>query len=624
MNKRFLLVFLVGICGLQLASGQLILRHIDRSAPAKKQQSLASARVEMEPLTLPFWDDFSTSIDVPDTNLWEYGEHVFINNTIGIDPPSLNVATFDGAQRNGRPYQITEEKPGPTDSLISRPINLAVVPFGQRGNVFLSFYWQLKGFGEIPESIDSIRLQLMGADSVWYTVWSQQGGIDRFDSLFRYEEINLRALETGNRTFFHDEFRIKFQGFSTLRGIYDTWNLDYVYINRYSRPFQPGNPQNRTILDRAISDVSVPLFGLYYEVPIDQLRVNPTIRQQTVALSNIDRSDIHPVQYSHVLTNTNDGTVLAQDLLIDGPLLFPGEIDHYPGIDTTTLASFAGDSVVIESEFSFRTGDSQGIQEILPNGDTIVFSSARIWANDTVRFRYLLQDHLAYDDGTAEFAAGINLDQGQVAVQFVLPSPDTLTHVDIYFPALPATAGQPMDIVVWKRLTETGEITRVSHVVQETNLRNQFARIALFDGQILEDTFYVGYQQFTDDYVAIGLDRSNELATSKTFVNTSREWVANTDIIGALMIRPVFGDVDDLVLSAPGPVEESLIVYPNPTTGSINIRGDYERLELYGLGGLRIFASDYSPKLDPQLPRGLYILRFYRKTDIVTKKLIVE
>ena len=625
MSKRFVLTCAIVGFSWGLAYSQLILKHIDRSPDQSLRRSIPNARVASDPISLPFWDDFSASIDVPDTNLWEVGEHVFVNGTIGENPPSMNVATFDGAQRNGRPYQITEQKPGPTDSLISRAIDLSNIPIGQRRDIFISFYWQLKGFGEIPESIDSIRLQIMDADSVWHTIWAERGGIENLGSLFRYEEINLQIQERPERAFFHDNFRIKFQSFSTLRGIFDTWNIDYVYINRFRRPSQLGNPQSRTILDRAISKTSLPLFGNFFEIPIDHFNSAPIISQQIVTLSNIDRSDIHPVQYSHVITNTNNGQVVVEDLLIDGPLLNRGELDDYPGIDTTELVSLTGDSIVIQSEFSFRTGDTPGIQEINFSGDTIVFAQANIQGNDTLRQHFLLQDHYAYDDGTAEFSAGINLDQGQLAVQFFISELDTLTHIDIHFPALPGTAGQPMDIVIWRSLSEEGEIARLSHVVQEISARNEFTRIPLINELILQDTIYVGFQQFTDSYVGVGLDRSNPRATEKIFFNTSRLWERNTQIEGALMIRPIFGNADDLVLSSPSEPTAELILYPNPARETLNIQGLYDQLEIFDMGGTKRLQSSFTPELDvSMLPRGLYLVRLYIRDQVVTSKLIIE
>ena len=56
-------------------------------------------------ISLPFLDDFSGNLSYPDNTLWE-DNHVFINRTYPINPLSLGVATFDGLDSLGFPYNI--------------------------------------------------------------------------------------------------------------------------------------------------------------------------------------------------------------------------------------------------------------------------------------------------------------------------------------------------------------------------------------------------------------------------------------------------------------------------------------------------------------------------------------
>ncbi|MEM1069490.1 MAG: metal ABC transporter substrate-binding protein, partial [Planctomycetota bacterium] len=410
-------------------------RHIDRTSPETARVGHANARTNSDPLSLPFFDDFSTAVDVPDTNLWEYGEHVFINNSLGENPPSLNVATFDGAQRNGTPYQLSEEKPGPTDSLISRVIDLSNIPSSEQPDIFISFYWHLRGLGEIHESVDSIPLQLLAADSVWYAVWSAQGGFNNLDTAFKrfnYEEINVQRLEGPDRVFFHDNFRLRFQAYSTFRGIFDTWNIDYVYINRLSRMPVLNSPGIFRILDRSLSGNTTPLFAPYYEVPSSQ--VPATFEEQVFGMSNLDIGDLHPVVFTHTLRNMNSNAVIARLEVTEGiPSLRAGEIRRIAGIPGGPFPAIE-DSTVIMSEFIYVSGDTLLQERTRLTQDTVFYPSPTLELNDTLRQTYLLHQHYAYDDGTAEFSAGINLDQGQVAVQFVSRELDTLTHIDVHFP----------------------------------------------------------------------------------------------------------------------------------------------------------------------------------------------
>ncbi|WP_332369098.1 hypothetical protein [Spirosoma telluris] len=120
----------------------------------------ASLAVAQTSLQLPFFDDFATSAArsgsiQPDPARWQPGSGVYINNTMAIDQPTVNVATFDGLAANGRPYTINNPlDQGYTDTLESKPINLAGLSAGSA--VYLSFYWQTKGLGELPDPGDTL------------------------------------------------------------------------------------------------------------------------------------------------------------------------------------------------------------------------------------------------------------------------------------------------------------------------------------------------------------------------------------------------------------------------------------------------------------------------------------
>jgi hypothetical protein len=76
-------------------------------------------------LQLPFWDDFSTTTNTPDTLLWKIGQDVFINEGLSKNPPTYKVATLDGLRGNGIAYDILNEFFGPTDTLASHIIDLS-------------------------------------------------------------------------------------------------------------------------------------------------------------------------------------------------------------------------------------------------------------------------------------------------------------------------------------------------------------------------------------------------------------------------------------------------------------------------------------------------------------------
>ena len=59
----------------------------------------------LDTLVLPFQDDFSSTEVFPNSSNWmDY--QVYINNHMSINAPTLGVATFDGLNEQGRPYDL--------------------------------------------------------------------------------------------------------------------------------------------------------------------------------------------------------------------------------------------------------------------------------------------------------------------------------------------------------------------------------------------------------------------------------------------------------------------------------------------------------------------------------------
>src|SRR5690606_23851452 len=99
-----------------------------RNAPVSKGENSVGRTKEVAPLTLPFFDDFSKPFNLAyaDTGLWENSSSVWINDGMAIQPPTLYVATFDGLNSSGAPYNTNEVLlTGYTDTLMSRPIDLS-------------------------------------------------------------------------------------------------------------------------------------------------------------------------------------------------------------------------------------------------------------------------------------------------------------------------------------------------------------------------------------------------------------------------------------------------------------------------------------------------------------------
>ncbi len=623
---RGLLIFLPGLISLSAVAQLTIvpIAHPARSS-ARIEQSFAVGDTLME---LPFWDDFSQSTGVPDTTLWQNSENVFINNTLSINQPTQNVATFDGITRLGRPYQPSATFTGAGDSLVSIPINLTSVPESRRNTVFLSFFWQLKGNGELPDEGDSLRLEFLTMDSVWLPQdingdedgFALTGGIENLaydeDSLLSFRQI---IIPVNNAWFFHEGFKFKFQSFSNLSGIYDTWHIDYIYLN------QDRTITDRSHFDRSFSSQPTLLFDPYYEIPAHQFRKNPGryITMQTAYGSNLD-DQFFPMEVNHILTNLTTNQFVTSDFDFKSTLQ-PFELGKaFSGISLDGL-NIAEDSVVLESKFIFKSGD-KNLFEVVGSNDDTLFLPVDLKINDTLTTSYTLHNYYAYDDGTAEFAAGINLIGGEIAVAFYLEEPDTLTDILIHFPAVtPSSDGQAIDIKVWSKLSEdpVEGLLHLQPAVIQNGSRDEFQQITL-SPVMVSDTFFVGYRQFTNNYIGIGFDRNNTGGMSNIYTNTDRKWDQNNRLEGSLMIRPVFRSSDDFVLGT-NPEHQEFKVYPNPVSDKLHITGHHHQIEILTVSGQSLYLSSGSETHDlSHLPNGLYLLRIFANTGIYTHRIIIR
>lgn len=613
--KNILIVILVLMANLGMA--QLTIKPIYQTQTSQKGR-VSNSKV-INKAALPFWDDFSISTDVPDsiriwgndtTHQWNYelSKNVFVNATLAINPPSFKVVTFDGLDSNGAFHAGSDV--GLADELVSDTIDLQ----GTANNI-LSFYWQAGGAVEIPENGDSIRLQFYDPASTpeqWITVWSKDGGdlTSNQDSVFTQETISVASQ------FLTQQFLFRFQSFGDKDGPFDAWHLDWIYLN------ENRNTDDFYYLDRGLTGQLTSPLSPYKSLPLNQFKANEAAfsSSQFIQAFNLD-FQLQPTEYILVIRNENNNNRIdsveygGEDPLLNNPdplIITRERTIELNGLDLSGLPN--EDSVVISSEVYLKSSDD----------DFLDGTQVDLKINDTLRAEYLLHDFYAYDDGTAEYAVGTNINGAQVAIEFWLEQDDTLTHIDIHFPNIePVSGGTPLELRVFKDLNAEPIMTQDISVINATQV-NEFTRYKLASPLILSDTFFLGYEQSKNEYVGIGFDRSNPDASSYIYENSNGEWEQNVRLSGALMIRPIFSTIDSLVLSTK---KEELThkVYPNPTTGLIQIEGSYQSITLIDFSGRTWLNESYAKTHDfSNLKAGLYLLIIRRKEGDQTLKIIKQ
>ncbi|MCK5705128.1 MAG: hypothetical protein KAI29_28445, partial [Cyclobacteriaceae bacterium] len=140
-----LLTLLLGLCN--ISSAQITFKPIGEAIEAKNTNvRTASSGRDSTQLELPFWDDFSRTPKIPDSTHWflDIGTST-ISASLGIDPPTINVAVFDGWNSQGTPYSFLQLEEGAGDSLVGKFIDLTRINPALWETVYISFFWQKEG-----------------------------------------------------------------------------------------------------------------------------------------------------------------------------------------------------------------------------------------------------------------------------------------------------------------------------------------------------------------------------------------------------------------------------------------------------------------------------------------------
>jgi hypothetical protein len=589
----------------QLHLVPLVTRVADQST-----KSVNAARIQA--IQLPFFDDFSTATSThPDSQLWKPGSGVYINNTLTTSHPSINVATFDGLDAAGVPYNFTNEQAqGDSDTLVSQPISLS----GLRpaDSLYISFYWQAKGLGELPDRADTLRLEFLSNTGDWIAVWKQAGGA--FDSLFRQTFIPIIAP-----AYLHDNFQFRFRAYGRLSGAFDTWHLDYIYLNK-----------GRSLNDRFIKDIAVrqPLTSLlkrYTAMPFKHYFANPaaatadSVRTDIVNLFN----NFNFTSYTFTIFD-EVGKKEVQRYQQPVSSIIAARQTQLKSVAVQPLAQPAsGTRMRLRYKFDLLTTDDQN-----PTIPTV-----NLRRNDTISAYTELADYYAYDDGSAEFGIRMNQRLGRTALRFVTNQPDTLGGVRMALvPFRKNIDGQGFTIQVYSHRNGRPDqvLYQKSVPVRYGANRNDFIEYEFDNGVAVADTFYVGWLQISEDALAVGFDRNSSLGTSQLFSNLSTEWTDNTEIKGSVMIRPFFGGKTSGVITGPEPSPTLVLsVFPNPTDGLIRWESKSVRqIEIFSLQGIpvRTIVPEEGQREASlrELSDGLYVLRISDGLRAVTQKILLK
>ena len=311
------------------------------------------------------------------------------------------------------------------------------------------------------------------------------------------------------------------------------------------------------------------------------------------------------------------------------------QIYHYPIIgvsrnvtildyDTIGNFSFTNPSIDIQSNIfnSFEPDSASFLVQYI-----IKTSNSDIKINDTLYHNQNFFSHFAYDDKSAESAYGINTNGAMLAYEFQLNRPDTLRAIQMYFPQmLDSVSNIPFKLTIWKDINGQGDVLYQQDVFPVHTENGNYHTYYLDSLFQLVGTFYVGWEQTTDDLLNIGLDKNNN-ANEYMYYNVGSGWL-NSSYLGSWMIRPILS-MNQIVSNIPN-LNNIFSVYPNPAKDNFFIESSANSnlISLYTLNGILIrkFKSNLNlTQIDvDDLERGVYILEISNDSGVNYQKILIQ
>ena len=520
----------------------------------------------VQAMTLPFFDDFATTNTLhPNTTYWLPGSGVYINNTLATTQPSLNIATFDGLNALGTPYNVANPAyQDNTDTLTSQSINLSGLT--AKDSVYLSFYWLPKGLGERPDTLDTFRVEFKNRKNEWVEAWTRNGQLDQ-DSTFTQAFVLIK-----DTTFLHSDFQFRFRSYGRSSGPYDTWHLDYVYLDKDRSVKSP------YIFDVAARRPLTSLFKNYTAIPLKQFQQNMTEAKSAFVLADVSNN----FNKFNVLTGTFlifDATSNVQYFKdVQGSVNIASLGSAKFKIDLAALnLPFKQPSLSLVSKFFITTTDN-------------ATPGVNLYRNDTITSVTNLSDYYAFDDGSAEFGIQMNQKLGRAAVRFTLSKPDTIAGVRMnIIPFGKDVSGQSFNIQLWSNKSGKPDqlLAQRSVSAKYPPDRNGFLDFPFISAVAVKDTFYVGWLQINEQAIVMGYDRNSSLGKDKIFFNLGPEWVNEKSLNGSIMIRPYMGgkSPEPILGVEPSTAKENYF-FPNPAQGTIRWTSTaFKRIDIFSVQG---------------------------------------
>lgn len=641
--KFFLNFFFCGIISFAAFSQEVLkplrsnLNYYYTDLHAQKHQPYLGSALKTQSVSLqiPFIEDFyyADRSHFPSMNLW-LDSNVYVNAGMPIAAPSIGVATFDGLDKFGYPYEpnfTNTQEPRPADTLTSRPINLfqsGAQLLQPSDSIGFSFYYQARGNGEPPEVGDSLLLDFYNPtakewiNNVWFAKGNSNPNTN--DTVFKRAFIWLDSLK-----FLKDSFQFRFRNKATTSGNFDHWHIDYVYLNKNRSKLA-----DTTYNDLTFGAVPSTFLQNYSSMPYQQYKTSESAIKNSVRIKNNGAQSIN-MSYENVFYDQSNSQIHAYSGGADGNLE-PFKTDGYSTFPQHANPSFGYTFAPMTDSTEYT------IKHFLYR--SVGSSPDFILNNDTVYQKQVFKNYYAFDDGSAEGGYYVNTlgnVKGRFALRFSVNNLDTLRAVRIYFdPASALNNAQLYNrfrLVVWA----DGGVIPNNIIYRDSVWLPKYYDSVFFKGVpeykltsklvLAPGSYFIGIQQEITSGIAVGFDKNSDFHKN-LYYDSGGGWT-QSELPGSLMFRPVFGKY------IPPPVSvldnqitplSNYLIYPNPSSDKIIINQPQHENFSYTLVNSigkvvleeNITATEHLLSCT-DLPNGLYILLLKQERKPVQQQKII-
>jgi hypothetical protein len=460
---------------------------------------------------------------------------------------------------------------------------------------------------------------IFAPEFMWQRMWSSAGlSLEDFHQKYGNYSRQVMIPIKDSTKFYRKDFQFRFINFASMapentpswRGNCDQWNIDYIFLD-IGRSYKDTVYRHVTFVERAPS-----LLKNYESMPFNQYSNNPgnELKDEVeLVITNLDSTIFNSTYFYAVYQ-------------VDGPFeyLYPGgNCNLFPFIingyqNCISCAAHACPPV----NFIFPLSESDSAEfEIrhLILGDITPTDTV----GDTISFRQKFFNYYAYDDGTPEQGYGLTPAGSRLAYRFNLNVKDTLRAIQMFFNHTENDANEKyFNLMVWTDNNgKPGEViySQLNEKVEYSPGLLGFHTYMLDEPVQVNGTFYIGWEQQTDDNLNLGYDCYNN-AQQHIFYNTNGEWLQSI-YEGALLMRPLLGKPFQISgIDEKQEISSALTPYPNPLNGnmiSFRCTGKYADpaitgnfiIQVYNLTGVELFSGEFHQHTElGNISPGLYFI----------------